>query len=250
MLPDSEGESALQTSFERDAVRVVEPFEGEIEGRIGLADDNTTKSKPFCLKHAMSTPNFRTVLEECSDDDEAVLVGNNSQTESQDGAASLASSSMVMVSESPSVISIQSSWSSASKISFRDAIMKKKAQETDQLSAVKEAEGAAQQRDAKKTKKRPKFVVTPIKRCAKSTGDLRSLARIAETGGGDDDVYNNDLVLGDTDAELYYSQKLQGKLGRKNGQKSRPDEAKRLQITMAKKENQRQRQKEAAMKKR
>lgn len=240
MLPEPQDESSLQTSFERDAVSIVEPLQDEIE--VTYDTKNTTKIKPFCLKHAQSTPNFRTVVEE-SDDDDAVLVGNNSQTE--DGVASLASSSMVMVSESPSVISVQSSWSAAPKVSFRDAIMKEKAQA---LSAVHETEGAAQQEPAKPTKKKTIFVVTPIKRCAKSTGDLRSLARIAESGG-DDDHYHDDLIMGDTDAELYYNRKSHGKLGRKNGQKSRPDEAKRLQITMAKKADQRQRQQAAANKK-
>ncbi len=48
--------------------------------------------------------------------------------------------------------------------------------------------------------------------------------------------------MGETDAHDYYSRKAQGAMGRKNGLKIRPDEAKRLQITMAKKDMQRQRQ--------
>lgn len=78
---------------------------------------------------------------------------------------------------------------------------------------------------------------------------MQSLARIVENDD-DDDLYNNDMVVGDTDAELYYNRKAQGKLGRKNGRKIRPDEAKRLQITMAKKDIQRQQQQSAASKKR
>lgn len=236
-----------QTSFERDAVRIVEHLGND-------NDTSTTKiTTPFCLKHAQSSPNFHTILEE-SDDDDAVLVGNTSNSSSQpeDGVGSLASSSMVMVPDPPSFVSTESSWSAVSKISFKDAIMKEKAQETNtntnQLSAVNEIEGQHMQaQPTKVAKKRPKFVVKPIKRCVKSTGDLRSLARIAECGGNGN---GSDDIMGDTDAELYYSQKSQGKLGRKNGQKTRPDEAKRLQITMAKKEDQRQRQKAAATKKR
>jgi len=271
-------QTQTQTSFEREAVRIVEQFL-DTENSTASATKITT---PFCLKHAQSSPNFHTILEE-SDDNDAVLVGttgNSSSTSTstsqpEDGVGSLASSSMVMVPESPSLVSTESSWSTVSKISFRDAIMKEKPQETNHnannnnnnnnhLSAVHETgpphNPAQQPQKQKVVKKRPKFVVTPIKRCVKSTGDLRSLARIAECGGNgygyggnnnnDDDTDDIDLIVGDTDAELYYSQKSQGKLGRKNGQKTRPDEAKRLQITMAKKEDQRQRQKAAATKKR
>ena len=92
------------------------------------------------------------------------------------------------------------------------------------------------------TRKKPKFVVKPIKRCSKSTGDLQSLTRIVES---DEHHGDDDLILGDTDAQLYYNQKAQGKLGRKNGRKIRPDEAKRKQISMAKKDDQRQRQQAA-----
>lgn len=226
-----------ETSFERDSVRIAEPIRNETE--VGAMP-------PICLKHAQSTPNFRTVLEG-SDNDDAVLIGNKSQAETEDGVASVASWSMV--SGPPSVASAQSSWSNGSKMSFRDAIMKETIEETCDDSGVNESEEQATAQPSKALKKKPKFVVKPIKRCAKSMADLRSLARIAENGGGDEDSYTTDLVLGETDAELFYSQKMQGKIGRKNGQKTRPDEAKRLQITMAKKEDQRQRQKAAALNK-
>lgn len=62
-------------------------------------------------------------------------------------------------------------------------------------------------------------------------GNLRALDHIQEA---------HDEVLGDTDAGDFYSRKAQGALGRKNGQKIRPDEAKRLQMTMAKKNLQKQ----------
>jgi hypothetical protein len=74
-----------------------------------------------------------------------------------------------------------------------------------------------------------------IPRSAKSTGDLRAL--------DENDHYNNneDDVFGETDAQLYYNQKAQGELGRRNGRKQRPDEAKRLEMIMAKKSMQRER---------
>jgi hypothetical protein len=228
--------SPAETSFEREAVQIDEPIQKEMQEANSTSEGNSTKGKPLCVKHYPSTPDFRhydTILEESYDDLGGVLVENDGEV------GSLASSSIVMVSGPPSVVSSHSVWST--KISFRDAIMKEKVQETKDQDA-NEADQQQEAKSPKTTKKRPKFVVTPIKRCSKSTGDLQSLARIAEH----DDHYGDDLILGETDAQMYYNQKAQGKLGRKNGRKTRPDEAKRLQITMAKKEDQRQRQQAAS----
>lgn len=240
LLPD---DGPAQTSFERDAVRIDDPIRKELEGTYppaGGQRSDLTDDKPLCLKHAQSTPDFRhykTILEESYEDSGAVLVENYEEDEYEDGVGSLASSSIVMVSGPSSVVSSQSCWSTSSKISFRDAIMKEHTQETKDPDST-DATSEREIKPLKTVRKKPKFVVKPIRRCSKSTGDLQSLARIAE----DDDPYDEDLILGDTDAQLYYSQKAQGKLGRKNGRKIRPDEAKRLQITMAKKDDQRQRQ--------
>jgi hypothetical protein len=79
-----------------------------------------------------------------------------------------------------------------------------------------------------KSRPKPKFVVTPtIRRCVQSTPNLQAL---------------EDQVLGETDAMDYYHRKQKGMSGRQNGMKIRPDEAKRLDITMLKKEMQRQNQ--------
>jgi len=227
MLPD---DSPAQTSFERDAVCIDEPIQNDVEV---VKHTSKPDEKPLCLKHAHSTPDFhhyKTILEESYDDSGAVLVENYEEDENEDGVGSLASSSIVMVSGPSSVVSSQSAWSTSSKISFKDAIMKETQESTDQ--------GSSKTGSPKTARKKPKFVVKPIKRCIKSTGDLQSLTRIAEN----DDHYDEDVILGDTDAQMYYNQKAQGKIGRKNGRKTRPDEAKRLAITMAKKEDQRQRQ--------
>jgi hypothetical protein len=80
----------------------------------------------------------------------------------------------------------------------------------------------------KRYKIKPKFVVAPIRRCTKSTGDLQSLAQVS------------DEVLGEQDAVEYYAQKSAGHRGRQNGQKLRPDEAKRREIILNKKDLQRQ----------
>lgn len=229
MLPD---DSPAQTSFERDAVCIDEPVQNEVEV---VKHTNKPDEKPLCLKHAHSTPDFhhyKTILEESYDDSGAVLVENYEEDENEDGVGSLASSSIVMVSGPSSVVSSQSVWSTSSKISFKDAIMKENQESNDQGSSE-----TGSPKSPKTARKKPKFVVKPIKRCIKSTGDLQSLARIAEN-----DDHDEDHILGDTDAQMYYNQKAQGKIGRKNGRKTRPDEAKRLAITMAKKEDQRQRQ--------
>jgi len=247
-------DGSVQTSFEMDAVRIVEPPRNEIGGvdaqdEISAKKRDPTEDKPHSLKHALSTPDFRhydTIMEESDSDAGAVLIESYGEDENEDDVGSLASSSIVMVSGPSSVISSQSCWSASPKVSFRDAIMKPQTTEAENHTTTRK--GSQEQASQSKTvRKNPKFVVKPIKRCSKSTGDLQSLTRIAENGERHDD--DDGLVLGDTDAELYYNQKAQGKLGRKNGRKTRPDEAKRLQITMAKKDDQKQRQQAAASKK-
>ena len=107
--------------------------------------------------------------------------------------------------------------------SFRDAILSTTKGPVDEK---KESYPAA----SRQKKIKPKIVVTPIKRCSKSTGDLRSL------------VIEEDEVLGETDAMDYYHRKAMGASGRVNSLKIRPDEAKRKSITMYKKQVQRQQQ--------
>ena len=166
-----------------------------------VANDEQKKNRsspginPKILKHSQSSPNLRN-YEMVDDDDEDSMV--------------------MVVSETSSV------WGGGS-LSFRDAILKKQPKE-----------GQQSQQHKKMIKKiKPKFVVTPIKRCAKSTGDLRALAHTHE---------DYEEILGESDAGCFYSQKAKGAKGRESGAKIRPDEQKRLDITMAKKNMQRQRQ--------
>mmetsp|Transcript_22466 Transcript_22466/g.24025 ORF Transcript_22466/g.24025 Transcript_22466/m.24025 type:complete len:333 (-) Transcript_22466:169-1167(-) len=249
MLPDHH--DASQTSFEIGAVRVVEPLQGETNA------NNDGETRHSLLHHCQSTPDFRhgTILEE-TDNVEAVLIENSNKEDEGDGSASFTSSSMVMVS-GPTSSLLTNCWSGASpsKILFRDAILKKKQEQDDipdQPSTNNTIEGSSSTQDQQVQqkiikKKKPKFVVTPIKRCTKSTGDLRSFTQITESDyhhddGGGGDVYNDKSILGDTDTELFYNQKAQGRLGRTNGKKVRPDEQKRLKMIMAKKKDQQQRQ--------
>lgn len=152
------------------------------------------------------------------------------------------------------VLISHSAKSSMKKVpSFKDIIMlnaqthqdvEKKKKEHIQQHQEKMRNLAMQRRKANK----PKLVVNAIKRCAKSTGDLRSLV-IHESpedeyyggGGGGivDDVIHEEEVLGETDAMEFYSRKSKGSLSRQNGAKIRPDEAKRKEMILYKKNAQR-----------
>lgn len=160
------------------------------------------------LRHSASSPDFRRLIlhdvaEETNEDDD-------------DNDAS----SYGMVSGPASVVSL------ASGLSFRDAILLAAPPEH------KRADSGILMMNARKSKRRvtPKFVVKPIQRCTKSTGDLKSLVSVQE----------HDEFLGDTDAMDFYHRKALGAKGYVNAAKMRPDEAKRLAITMHKKDLQRQ----------
>jgi hypothetical protein len=163
------------------------------------------------LRHCASSPDLRFIgnslaaVEEDDDDEDFSFVSE---------AESSAVSSAVMV-DAPSTSS-----RTVKRIpSFRDAILLKTSNEqTDTPSSAVQA---------RPKKVKPKIVVTPIKRCARSTGDLRSLVIHEE-------------VLGESDAMDYYHRKAQGASGHMNSLKLRPDEAKRKHFTLQKKKMQRE----------
>ena len=172
------------------------------------------------LKHCQSSPDLRHIHFDKEEEDRidgevgGVILENTSIISQDDSSA-------VLVSAPASVAS------TVSKFSFRDAIM----QNRDAAPGnSKEQTTVAPATEPRVRKTRPRFVVKPIKRCARSAPNLLAL---------DED---DEDVLGDTDAGDYYAQKAKGSMGRKNGLKTRPDEAKRLEITMAKKNLQRERQ--------
>jgi hypothetical protein len=231
--------SSPKRNTNNTTVRIVEP----------AMEPKTTRINPRLLKHCESSPDLRQyVLEETSssegdndeeeDEDEdasGVLVENTA-----DDVTSLASSSVVMVS------SATSPWSSTSKLSFKDVILKSHPEGSTTLQQQQQPHKRHHHHHTRIRKlKKPVFVVKPIKRCSRSTGDLTSLdddtgEYVSSGGGGGGGGRCEEQILGETDAEQFYSQKAQGKLGRKNGKKIRPDEAKRLEITMAKKTMQRE----------
>jgi hypothetical protein len=197
---------------------------------------NSQNSNPKKMLHSQSSPNLGDYVI-----DEESLDSENSEYD--EAAASKATTTQDDASSSFSLVSgpssVHSIWSS--RISFKDALLKK------DESSCTIPEDQEQQQERSNTKKKhahlrrirkvkPKFEVvsvTPVQTSiqhAKSTGDLSKLLEA------------DDEIMGDTDAHEYYSRKAQGSLGRKNGRKQRPDEAKRLEITMEKKNLQRAQQ--------
>ncbi|KAG7362834.1 hypothetical protein IV203_026194 [Nitzschia inconspicua] len=228
-------------------VRIVEPAPEELQS----VTDTGLPFNTHTLKHCQSSPDLRKyVLEDDEESSSSSSDGTSSSRSSSSGVlvqtddGTTASSSVVMV---PSLTSAKNTTSNspwASKVSFKETLMKQYQQDqgsggdcNDQLQPQhhhRHHHHHHRRHTTTRKKMQPKFVVVqpkPLSRGAKSTGDLQSL----------DHEEDDDIVLGDTDAQLYYNQKAQGQLGRRNGRKQRPDEAKRLDIIMAKKSMQRER---------
>ena len=147
-----------------------------------------------------------------------------------------ASPSVVMVSNPASVADSTSPWSSKNKVSFKDAILSPSKAPSSSTPDSPTSTPKAVPRVKNKVKTR--YVVTPIQRCAKSTGDLLSLA-----ANYDEEHEGDHEDLGATDAMEYYNRKSHGAHGRTNAMKIRPDEAKRKQMIVHKKNLQRAKQK-------
>jgi len=127
-------------------------------------------------------------------------------------------------------------WLNKNKVSFKDAIL---------TPSKYVPEGKIKHHGTNTTTDPPhqrkimksRYVVKPITRCAKSANDLLSLTN------GVNDEEDQEEILGATDAQEYYNRKSHGAHGRNNGLKIRPDEAKRKSMIVAKKEQQRAKQK-------
>jgi hypothetical protein len=221
LLPGDDSQEQVAATRSPTVVRIVEP---------------DTKKLPANLKqlqHCQSSPDLRHLVLEDSesssssgssqsgDDTSAVLIDNADVT-------SVASSSVVVVPNN-SQPAVKSAWGGG--VSFKDTLLKNGAE--DNLKA-QHHHHHHKHHHKRRAKKQPTFVVKPIARSAKSTGDLQVLAHIAENDGE---------VLGDTDAQLFYHQKALGKIATVNARKKRPDELKRLEMMNQKKEDQRLRQK-------
>ena len=129
-------------------------------------------------------------------------------------------------------------------MTFRDVVVARKKEEEEKKTDAPSdnlAGGSSSSVNTTPRKRiKPRIVVTnPVRRCAKSTGDLPSLLVVENA---EDDAVG---AVGDSDANEFYERKKHGQETRRNGQKMRPDEAKRRQITMAKKDQQRRRQQQS-----
>lgn len=196
---------------------------------VGVISESKAKANnPKILKHCQSSPDLRAwnTINDCSDQEE-----ESSSAVFIEEETSMASSAMDLVSEPPSVWSVGST-----RLSFKDAIL----QQSDKVPAHPPSTATTQRQPKKASFKTTFVVVKPVsqrvsagmRRNSKSMGNLTALDHIQE----DHDV------MGDTDAGEFYCRKEKGAVARQNGQKLRPDEAKRLQITMAKKSMQKERQ--------
>jgi hypothetical protein len=199
MVPPQPAAAAAQVTFDVDAIHI-------------------TNDNPRTLKHCQSSPNLLNyqVEEDASEEESAATIEDSSMM-----------SASVVVVPSPSPDNIASSFA---KVSFKDAILSKSDHGVNQNDT---ALNGSEPKQSTLRKVKPKFVVTPIKRCVRSTGDLKAMGR---------DMNDEDEVLGDGDAHEFYSRKAHGSATRQNGLKTRPDEAKRLQMILAKKNVQRERQ--------
>mmetsp|Transcript_16617 Transcript_16617/g.20708 ORF Transcript_16617/g.20708 Transcript_16617/m.20708 type:complete len:267 (-) Transcript_16617:149-949(-) len=220
-------------------------FDWEFVSTEQAEDANTTSSpREICssggLTHCMSTPSFS---------DYVYFDENTVSSCYTDSGRSLANT------DSNSVVIIPPKPEPTEKLvkvkrvpSFKDAILLN-AQEKAKEEEVKKQKAAKLHATRARRIGRAKLVVTPISKRSLSTNDLKSLVRISESddtddvcvGGGGGSICEN-AVMGDTDATEFYERKMHGSKTRKNGLKLRPDEAKRKEFIMHKKNAQRQRQ--------
>ena len=140
------------------------------------------------------------------------------------------------------------------KLSFRDMILLNAEEKLKEQKAKEDqARQLTRHPHAARKKFSPKFVVKKIERSTHSTGDLVSLATIHDDeellacglGGGGGGIPQNsghDENFGTTDAQDFYSRKDHGAKTHRNGLRSRPDEAKRKEISLYKKNLQREEQ--------
>ena len=132
------------------------------------------------------------------------------------------------------------------KPSFKDAILLNLQETVKEDHLVVDARTLGHQQE--KRIRKPRFVVKKMTRCALSTGDLTRLSTIhdgdeeglSSGAGGLPTVPSSDNILGAADAEEFYARKRHGSEARKNGLKLRPDEAKRKEFAMCKRDMQRQ----------
>jgi hypothetical protein len=172
-------------------------------------------------KNSISAPELSAlgVDAETAEEDYSVLDNQSESVVMVNTTGSVASSG-VMVQGPPAAAN---PWLNKNKVSFRDAILT-----PSKYVPAQKLQHGNEATQLVKSRVKSRFVVTPIKRCAKSTGDLLALAAEEE----------EHEVLGESDAMEYYQRKSHGAHGHNNGMKLRPDEAKRKVMIVEKKNSQ------------
>jgi len=190
------------------------------------------ESFPHLLHTSISTPNFV--------DEESFVLDYTSSVDAQ----STFTDDIVLLSQKVTTATA----STLKKVpSFKDIILANAQQqeilEVERQSQMKLHEEKFRKEVVSRPKRKPRLVVNTIKRCSKSTGDLRSLVSIQEDTDtdfkGSGSTIQEEDVLGETDAMEYYYRKKSGVLNHKNGLKLRPDEAKRKEMIIHKRNAQR-----------
>jgi len=248
--PSSEGDwEFVASDTDTDEKKESEPSL-EVVHDLPVSPHNKTKEQtsPMILHRCLSTPVFTDTSQDASEDSSYIMDCSSSSVSARSILTDMPQNDTVLLSK------VESQNTMKKVPSFKDIILlKAKEQEKEEMNKriqVKLREEKSRQ-DMLKRKKamKPKLVLSPITRCSKSTGDLRSLVCINEDEdicdfNGCKSTINEDeeQILGETDAMEFYHQKSRGRSNRSNGMKIRPDEAKRKKMIIDKKNMQRRSQ--------
>merc|ERR1712176_613923 len=197
------------------------------------------------MKQIMSSPNL--LQTECYEEDSTVILQTGCYEEDSTvrdaHKSNLEDNDDYTLVSDPSVLS-ETFFKVRVAPSFKDAILLNMNKPTSQGDKKCKTGGRNSYRPFQKAN----LVVTPIKRRFMSTNDLGALSNTEQlidggsTGAG---FANNDNEInGESDASEFYARKIHGSVSRRNSRRIRPDEAKRKQMIIFKKELQRQRAKE------
>mmetsp|Transcript_19051 Transcript_19051/g.41002 ORF Transcript_19051/g.41002 Transcript_19051/m.41002 type:complete len:279 (-) Transcript_19051:379-1215(-) len=193
---------------------------------------------PKILHHAASSPSLGSLAKHVTPTLDGFILDGVVEEPEHD---SLDDFSLVSsVASVKSISTFQSAWSTASvpaskAISWKDKVAQLARDGDNNFGAHNNdnKNKAPASRTPRKIMSNSRFVVKPIQRCTQSTPNLHSLI---EEEDGDEGGES----MGASDAMEFYSRKAQGAKGRNAGLRMRPDEAKRKQISLHKRNLQRQ----------
>lgn len=184
------------------------PAENDIPAKEEKAKTTVVQGNPKMLRHCASSPDLRCFDHSIYEEDE-----EDEHKEAED-------SSYGMLSTPGSVIT----WGSG--LSFKDALKTSTGKEQDTTS-----DSPISPSRTPRPFRKPRIIVKApsIRRCSQSSPNLMGLIQ-----------EDQETVMGETDAAEFYHRKAKGAQGRSNGLKLRPDEAKRKQYAVNKRDIQRQ----------